>query len=541
MDAEIALCAVRPEVARAAWTGVVLAVLALCHAVLHCLCRGTRRRPAQTALRALQAAVLERDGCTECARGSPSAAASPDAAAAAGASADNTVAPHISDCVLRLIVPDAEDARALRPGATGSAIATEAAPADPVAAPTASPAGTRTPEGAAREDGAAVATAAVKSEVLAHDAERDWALLDTLCDSLRPDEAERFWTALLRAVGVARDGSSFAGARIVVHALDRAAQAATDPAELMRTNDVHTKAYTALTRLVGAPFLDAVLQPTFQALLAPADKDFTCADMLALTAALLARVDAHADALDPAVVAAIGATFCRTAARCPSPGDAAARTAAATLLFLRYLSPGIACPAAIRDAPPAPGAAAESDDDLRVRVLLTVLAKTFQSVVNGALAPEEDDDDGNNDGKTSTSATPASTASSSGTAQSAQLHGFGVCRCACGSEDAHRALVAAAAREQRARVRGLVDRVVARHRSLDWDLAEQQRVLAHAIGLGADQPRAAAAERARQDAAAAVVRVLTAKFDAIENTLSLRDPHVTVQAQELVCKVTGKI
>lgn len=536
MDAENALCGVRPEVARAAWTGVALAVLAVCHAALLCLCRAARRRPAHTALRALRAAVRERDARADGARGSPSAADSPCAtsvvscAGATGAvgsvaATDNAVAPHISDCVLRLIVPDAAPA----------------VPAVPAVAAT--PAGARTPADAAHADADAdVAVAGVKSEVLAHDAERDWALLDTLCDSLRPDEAERFWPALLRALGVSRDGSPLAGARVVVHALDRAAQAATAPAELMRTNDVHTKAYTALTRLVGAPFLDAVLQPTFEALLAPADKDFACADMLALAAALLARVDAHADALDPAVVAAIGATFCRTAARWPSPADAAARTAAATLLFLRYLSPGVACPAAIRDAPPAPATAAESDDDLRVRALLIVLAKTFQSVVNGALAPDDDDDEEEEGGKKKKEDNNSgSNKRTTGAAQSAQMHGFGVCRCTCGSEGAHRAAVAAAARGQRARVRGLVDRVVARHRSLDWDLAEQQRALAHAIGLGADQPRLAAAERARQDAAAAVVRVLTRKFDAIENTLSLRDPHVAVQVQELVCKVTGKI
>jgi len=101
--------------------------------------------------------------------------------------------------------------------------------------------------------------------------------------------------------------------------------------------------------------------------------------------------------------------------------------------------------------------------------------------------------------------------------------------------------VAAVSQSRRDCVRRIIERVVSRHRQLQWDLAEQQSLLVHTIALGTEQQTLGATESRRQQAAADVVRFLAHKFDSIENTLSLRDPHVTVQAQELVCKVTGKI
>jgi len=459
-----------------------------------------------------------------------------------------TVAPHVSECVLRLLVPETECIRNARDGARRQMPFATPVEISPVGS--LSPAGLMSPipsstpkEGdltiedktttseTAEEEGTSSKTAAVVPSItltpaysaMAEDDAREekegsWALLDTLCENTKADEAERFWSALLRALGVSKDGSSSSGARVVVHAMLRSIASSTEMNSLLRTNDMYSKAYAVLTRLVGEQFLDNVLKQTFQELLEPTEKVFTCSDLLQLVTELLARTENVIDTLDPAIVSAVGVTYTAVVHSWPSPEEYAARSAASTLLFLRYMSSGIACPAAIQDAPPG----SESDDDLRVRALLTLLAKMFQVVVNGAIAPGDDDVS-----IIATAKMPAST--------------FGVCRCECGNDQAHANAVIKAVHANRPVVRRILERVITRHQQLQWDLAEQQSVLVQAIALGSEEQAANATELRRQQAAADVVRFLAYKFDSIENPLSLRDPHVTVQVQELVGKVTGKL
>ena len=504
----------------------------------------TKRSRAKRTLEALRATLLN-------GLGSSSSGSSSGRKASADEEEDGeAVAPHISECVLRLLVPETEMHRSMRTGtARRPPTADAAAPFAPPPLPQQEQEGNARPQhkeeggdgehaeeqkeppAESKEEEPAAAAAAAegaqeeqrplkRSGPLEEDAARSWALLDTLCDCMRLDEAERFWAELLGALGVSRTGTSFAGARAVVHALTRATGRAAVEEELMRTNDANTKAYRALTRVAGRPYLDSVLHDSFRALLEPADKYFTCTDMLAIVSDLLGRLAASADALDPALVAAVGAVHHTVAVRFPSADNTTARNTAATLLFLRYLSPAIACPAAIQDSA---ADAEETDDDRRVLQLLLALARMFQAVINCALAPPEE----------------LARVAATGTAL--PVLAPGVCGCECGSEEAHSAAVAAVAREHAASVRMLVDRVIARHEQLDWDLAEQQSLVAqHTIALGSEQQEQGAAERERQRAAARVVRFVVRKYSSIENTLSLRDPHVAVQLQELVSKVTGQ-
>jgi len=438
------------------------------------------------------------------------------------------VAPHLSECALRLLVPETEKARnVLKQYAVGTSLETTPERIlSPV--PVSTPRSTDSAAGGSEKPIAVEETAvptnpqgtasSVEAEVK-QEPERSWVLLDTLCENTRLDESERFWCDLLRALGVSLDGSSSAGARVVVHALAKSVEVASETNGILRSNDVYSKAYSALTKLVGGPFLDSTLKQTFQALLEPTDKVFTCIDLLQFVSDILERIERTVDTLDPAIVTAISSTYGNVARCAPSPDNQTARTAAATLLFLRYISPGIACPAAIQDVPPT----SETDDDLRVRALLTVLAKMFQAVVNGAIAPLDD-----------------SAELVAATAKIPVLPSH-TCECSCSSNLAHGEAVIAASRANRAVVRRIIERVITRDQQLQWDLAEQQSLLVHTIALGAEQQALSASEFRRKQAAADVVRFIVRKFDSIENTLSLRDPHVTIQAQELVGKVTGKI
>jgi len=286
-------------------------------------------------------------------------------------------------------------------------------------------------------------------------------------------------------------------------------------AEQLRQNSAALHAYSALKLRVGDEFLTKTLQPAFDTLFEKGSSHVpTCHDMIDLFETLVSRLaEEIPKSLDSSIVSVIGNVY-KTSLLFKPDDKEGAITLAATLFYLRFISPALGCPPSLRDNVPC-----ETDDDRFVIQLLAHSCRMFQNIVNAAIGSECSVRDLSN----------------------SLCNVSSLVSCCCGSPEEHNTFVKEAVGRMQQPLKDIIENIAELSENIQWENAimMEEGSNSPAVLLSPQFSISISQSESLSEAAETVTRYLIDNYDSMANIVSIKDPSSAIKISEIVSMVQG--